>query len=324
MMPAFGGRSAEQWQLRNRIQQIMAGFGFSEAINYSFVHKANADHLRLSENDYRRANIALLNPLSEDQSVMRTSMVPGLLSTLQHNLAQQVKDLKLFEVGKVFIADTSAQLPREIEMLAALWSGARTEKSWHAQDAFCDYYDIKGIVEGLMHALKVQGVGYTRLPEEIGPYTRAGYAAQISIADQRLGVVAEVHPQVLSTFDIKQPVYIFELDLDRLAASIPQAEQARPLPKFPSISRDSTIIVDEGIEAQQVMAAVEDMHEPLVEKVQLFDVFHGGRLDPGKKSLSIRLTYRSAHKTLVDADVSDLHKTITERLVKIFEATLPA
>ncbi|UCF94833.1 MAG: phenylalanine--tRNA ligase subunit beta [Desulfobacterales bacterium] len=324
LIPAEGRRAAPQLGLRNRIKDIMSGFGFTEAINYSFAHPRVGDRLRLAPQDPRRAFVAILNPLTEDQATMRTSLIPGLLEATGYNLAQQVKNLKFFEVGRIFINKDPKHLPQEIEMLAGLWTGARSNSSWLSPENPCDFYDIKGAVEGLLTALRVPGVRFTAMPSALCHYTRSGYTAQILSGTTPLGLVGQAHPQVLANYNLKQSAFIFELEIDRLASLLPAITASQAVPKFPAVFRDITVIVSKHIETQEVLDRVESFNEALVESLHLFDVFTGDPIPSGKKSISFRVTYRSHDKTLEDEDISQLHKSITARLLQAFEATLPA
>jgi phenylalanyl-tRNA synthetase beta chain len=324
LMPADARSPAREIDLRNRIRDLMTGLGFTEAITYSFIHRRSCDDLRLRMDDERRSVVDILNPLTEDQAVMRTSMIPGLLNTAQHNIAQQMRHLKLFEIGKIFIQEDPDNLPREIEMLVGLWSGARHDPTWHAKEILCDFYDIKGIMEGLLRALKLDKPRFTRLAEALCTYTRPGYSAQIRIDDTPLGIVGEIHPQVIENFDLKQTAYAFEINFNQLVTLIPETRSAQPTPKFPAVFRDITIYVTKDIEAQDIFERIYNFSEKLLESLQLLDVFTGDPIPSDKKSISIRVTYRSPSKTLEDEDVHDLHKSITDRIVKAFDAALPA
>jgi len=323
LMPADARSQSKEIDLRNRIRYVMTGLGFTEAITYSFMSKAACDHLRLKRDDECRSLVDILNPLSEDQAVMRTSIIPGLLETVSHNAAQQIKDLKLFEIGKIFIHTAPDALPDENEMLVGLWTGSRQDPSWHGKETACDFYDIKGTAEGLFHALKLDGIRFTALPEDACTYTRPGHSARIFAGDVSLGIVGEIHPRVLATVDLKQRIFIFEIEVDRLRALISEIIQSQPIPKFPAVFRDITIHISKEIETQKLFDTIADFKQKLVERVDLLDVFGGDPIPPHKKSISMRVTYRSLNKTLVDEDVHDLHKSITDRLVKAFNATLP-
>jgi len=323
-MPAAGRSAHREIDLRHRMRQLMIGFGFREAINYSFMHKQSADRLRLKPEDPRRKLVDILNPLTEDQAVMRTSLIPGLLQTVHYNFFQQVRNLKIFEIGKIFINEDPRQLPREPEILAGIWTGLRYDASWHDQVTPCDFYDIKGVAEGLLTALQIDGIQFTHSPENECTYTRAGYTAQIVRNDIQLGLVGEIHPLVLANYDLKQTVFFFELNFDHLAPLIKETRESKPIPKFPAVFRDITIIIDNDIETQKVVAEAQNQREELVESINLLDVFEGKPIAEGKKSVSLRVTYRSAVKTLKDEDVTLIHQSIANRLVKAFKAGLPA
>ena len=308
----------------DRIKTLMTGFGFNELITYSFVRRDCSSQLNLGPDDPRQSLLKILNPLSEDQAVMRTSLIPGLLMTLHRNLAKQNRNIKGFEVGKIFMSKGQDHLPEEIEMVAAIWSGTRVDLSWHAKETDCDFYDIKGAVESLLAGLQIPEVRFTHAVEDAVGFLRPGYCARIFSGNRFLGVVGEVSPAVLANFDLKQKSYVFEMNVADLCAAIPQSKQARPLPKYPAIDRDITLIVDRHLEAERILAAIREAGEELVENLFIFDIFTGSPIPAGKKSVSLRVIYRSAHKTLEDETVNQIHRNITARLLGIFQAALPA
>jgi phenylalanyl-tRNA synthetase beta chain len=310
-------------EVRKGIRRLMTGFGFSETINYSFIASISGDRLRLKPEDPRRSTVAILNPLSEEQAVMRTSLIPGLLETMQRNLSRQEKNLKLFEIGKVYLATAAEQLPEETEYLAGLWTGNRSEVSWHSKESACDFYDLKGVVEGLLQGLAITAVDTTRLPNAACTYLRPGYSAEILVQGAALGRMGEIHPEVRSIFDLKQTAYLFELDVDALLSLVPKTKQSKPIPKFPAVSRDITLIVDKKIASGNLLRFVDALAEELIENIHLFDVFDGKPIPAGMKSISFRITYRSSARTLEDDEVNQLHKNITSRLLKEFDASLP-
>ena len=323
-MPASGQSSHKEIELRNHLRLSMAGLGFREAINYSFAHKQSGDQLKFGPDDPRRKLVEILNPLTEDQAAMRTSLVPGLLEAVHYNFSQQIKNLKIFEIGKIFINEDPKQLPKETEILAGLWTGSRYDVSWHRQKADCDFYDIKGAAEGLLYILKIDRVVFTRLPENECTFTKPGFSAQILSGDKSLGLVGEIHPEVLANYDLNQPTFIFELNFDQLASVIKDTTHSAPIPRFPAIFRDITIIVDNDLETQRIITEAQNPGEKLVESFSLLDVFEGEPIAAGKKSVSLRVTYRSSVKTLEDEDIASLHQSIADRLVKTFKASLPA
>jgi len=322
-MPAKARKPLKLLDARSRIMYLMTGFGFSETINYSFISRLSCDRLNLPSSDYRRNTVNILNPLTEDQAVMRTSLVPGFLETVYRNISKQHKNLKLFEIGKIYINKGEGDLPEETEMLAGLWTGARFDASWYAKETPCDFFDIKGVVEGLLKGLNIDSIRFSGLANDLCVYTKPGYTARIFSDKELLGLIGELHPLVLRNFDIEQSVYIFELNIDSLIKLLPETRQSEPIPKFPAVPRDITIIVNKDTESGAILECIENIQEQLIENIQLFDVFTGDPIPPGKKSISIRVTYRSSKKTLEDEDVGNIHKMIADRLIKEFNAGLP-
>jgi phenylalanyl-tRNA synthetase beta chain len=325
LIPADARHPDKKIESRNRAKAMMTGLGFSEAINYSFIGKESCDHLELPADDPRRKLVYILNPISDDQAVMRTSLIPGLLQTMKYNVSQQNKNLKIFEIGHVFFhPGKKDRQPDEVEMLAGLWTGNRIDSTWVSKEIACDFYDVKGIVEELLRNIGIVNAGFTRMPMASCFYTKPGYTARILTENEPIGLVGEVHPKVVRNYDLKQMAFIFELNFDRLIQSIPDTKSARPIPKFPATSRDITLIIDNDIETYKIIQSVEMFQEELVENLHLFDVFEGDPIPKGKKSVSFRITYRSSTETLEDHRVNDIHKNITDRLMETFDATLPA
>jgi phenylalanyl-tRNA synthetase beta chain len=322
-LPAQGTTPSAMMSRRNRIRDLLSGFGFSECINYSFISADSCDRIGLEDNDARRRHVALLNPISEEQAVMRTTLVPGILETAQRNITRQQSRLRLFEIGKVFHPQPDAVLPLEKEMLVGFWGGPRVKAAWHTPETSCDFYDIKGVVEALLMALGVDAPSFTALPDEQCRYTRPGRSAQILHDGQMLGIVGEVDGRVLENYSIKQAAFIFELDAELLGERICNEKQMIPIPRFPSTTRDITLIVDQDVESERLVEAAVRLDEELVEDLFLFDVFAGDPIPAGKKSLSFRVIYRSAERTLEDESINEIHHHLTHRLMNEFGAALP-
>ncbi|MFW6271840.1 MAG: phenylalanine--tRNA ligase subunit beta [Desulfosalsimonas sp.] len=311
-------------ETRELIRDLMTGFGFNEAVNYSFTSARAADLLGLAPEDPRRNTIELINPLSEEQSVMQTTLLPGLLEAAQKNIFRQEKNLKLFEVGKAFYNSPGRELPHEAEMLAALWTGLRQPSAWNTKAEYCDFYDIKGTAESLLAGLGIKDAAGTKMPDSACSYTQPGRTAQIRLNDTFLGLIGEVKPSVLKNFGIRQPVFVFEIHIEALIPCLPGIPEFKPIPKFPAVTRDVTLIVDYGIEAGQITNHVRKAGTDLIEDVFMFDVYSGKPIPEGKKSLSLRMVYRSYTRTLEDAEVNEIHQKITDSLLVDFNAALPA
>ncbi|MBC2711978.1 MAG: phenylalanine--tRNA ligase subunit beta [Desulfosarcina sp.] len=322
-LPAQGTTPSLMMARRNQVRDLLTGFGFSETINYSFISADSCDRIQLDAHDPRRRHVALLNPISEEQSVMRTTLVPGILETAQRNISRQQNSLCLFEIGKAFLPQSDAALPLEKEMLVGLWTGLSGKAAWHTREKACDFFDIKGTVEGLALALGVAALSFTALPDDRCRYTRAGHTAQILHGGQTLGIVGEVDAAVVDSYSLRRTAFIFELDLEMIGQLVPDSKQMAPIPRFPSTTRDITVILDQDIESGCLLDAVAQFGETLVKDLYLFDVFAGDPVPAGKKSVSFRVVYQSADRTLEDETVNAIHHHLTHRLITEFGAALP-
>ncbi len=325
LVPAKGKVLAPVLLLREKLRQILPGFSFYEAINYNFIHGESCDRLKLALTDPRRSVETILNPISDQMSVLRTSLVPGLLETMKRNNSQQSDSIRIFEIGKVFFATQKGKLPEEREMVAGLITGNRREQSWFSKKEGVDFFDLKGVVEGLLKALVIPDGQFLKIEADVCPYFERGFGAILKIADKTVGSLGKIDGDVQKNYGLKQDAYVFDLDLAMLLGVMPESILANPLPRFPSISRDMTFILDKGIEVGAILGQMKIFAEKqsLVESYFLFDVFEGKPLDEGKKSLSFRVVYRSASKTLTEKNVKKVHTHMSGVIVDKFKADLP-
>ncbi len=328
MVPSLRRQPAPEIQFRELVKEMMNGFGFSEAVNYSFTDAGMCEKLQLPPEDERWAMERILNPISEEMSVLRTSLLPGLLENMGRNIAKQVDVLKLFEIGNIFLATEQGKQPREKEMMAGIWAGNRCVVSWHGKEMSCDFFDLKGVVEGLFVGLGISEslVSFSRAPEKAFPYLIKGGGAEVKINGVSLGSLGEIAPSVTTRWGVKQKAFMFELDMTALLQATPRAIVAEPLPRFPSVERDLTLIVDEAVAAGEIYDDLVEhtRSQPLVEDLFLFDVYQGAPLAEGKKSLSFRIVYRSWEKTLKEKKVKGIHTAISGWLIERYHADLPA
>ncbi|WP_322787261.1 phenylalanine--tRNA ligase subunit beta [Desulfobacula phenolica] len=325
LVPAKGKLLDPKVILREKIRQIIIGFSFFEAINYNFINENFCDRLNLSEGDRRRQVETILNPISDQMSVLRSSMIPGLFETMKKNISQQTVTLKVFEIGKVFYATQKGLLPEEQEMIAGLVTGNRTDQTWHSKKSEVDFFDLKGVVEGFLDALMIKDRVFEKLEDNTCPYYKKGYAAFVKSGDSIIGTLGKIDEKVLKNYGLKQDAFVFDFNLSAIQDLLPEAVIAKPLPRFPSLSRDITIIVDSAVAVGEILKQIESIAEKqsLIEKVFLFDTFEGQPLSEGKKSLSFRLVYRSSNKTLKEKNIKKLHTDISKTLIDRFDADLP-
>ncbi|HEX9874341.1 MAG TPA: phenylalanine--tRNA ligase subunit beta [Deferrimonas sp.] len=295
-----------------RIRDAVVARGFSEIINYSFVSPTAWDRIALEAGDARRRTVKILNPLNEEQSVMRTSLVPSLLETVSRNLAYRTRDLQLFELRPVFLPRAGEELPDERRRLVMALCGRRAPEGWTQGGAMVDFYDLKGVVEDLIDHFRVDKVLWPADARE--PYLHPGKSCRIESAGTLLGTLGEVHPVVLQNYDIDTPVYLLDLDIEAFLSVSRESEGFRPLSRFPDVYRDSALLVDESVTAQMLFDAVAAVRGKLVEDFVLFDLYRGKGVPEGKKSLAIRVRYRSLEKTLTEEEIGKAHGKIIRAL----------
>ncbi len=325
LVTAKGRPLAGRLVLRGKIRQAMTGFGFCEAINYNFIRKDACGRMGIEAPDKRTRMVEILNPISDHMAVLRTSMVPGLLESMARNTAKQVDTLQLFEVGKVFYDKAPGQQPEEVEMVAGLMTGYRCNQTWYSKKEAVDFFTLKGVVQGLLDALQISDVRYERTDAKECPYVAPGYGAKVVKEGMVLGMLGKIAPGVGTAFALKQEAYLFELNVDGLEKALPQAIQAVGLPKFPSISRDMTFIVSKHVEVGAMMDTISTVaqKQSLIEDYFLFDLFEGHNIGEDKKSLSFRIVYRSASKTLTEKNIKKIHDQLSQKLINDFKAGLP-
>jgi phenylalanyl-tRNA synthetase beta chain len=300
--------------LEERIRRLLNGCGYSEVITYSFIAPAAVDKLALEARDDRRNLVRIRNPLTEDQSVMRTTLVYSLLETMRKNANAGCFDLKIFETGRIFLAGKPGELPVEKNRVGGLLAGSRYDDGWHFKDVKADFYDIKGCVEGLLDDLKLARIGFREDLRE--PFLHPGRCCGITAGDDRIGFLGEVHPDVLAGMDLKNRAMVFEIDLDTLAGQFSDDLFYRDISKFPSSSRDVAFLVSRERQAEDMIRFALDIHEELLEKVCIFDVYEGKGIPEGEKSLGLRFSYRAGDRTLTDLEVSRVHGGIVRRILE--------
>ncbi|MDF1577746.1 MAG: phenylalanine--tRNA ligase subunit beta [Desulfurivibrionaceae bacterium] len=299
-------------ELRREVASIMTAQGYNEAINYSFVSERHYDMLGLDPAHPARHQIKLLNPLAEDQSVMRTMLLPGILENLRRNVNHQRPDIRLFEVGKVF-HPTGAELPDEEVHMVAVISGRRNPDSplIHFGEAECDFFDIKACADNLLTELRRCEVEMTA-PAEPPEYVGSSPYLALGSGDLHLGGLGRLSADCLKAFGIKTDVYFLEVSLTGLAKTPARPKSFQPLSRYPSVNWDLAMLVPEDVAAGAITAAVKNCGEKILADAELVDIFRGGNIEDGYKSVAITVTYRDENKTLEDETVQKAHQKIID------------
>lgn len=323
-IPSTSSKSRKQprsFSVSKKIKEILTGLGFDEIITYSFISE---EHSFLFLNPQVAAVPPLVrinNPISEDQSVIRISLIPGMLTTMMKNWAQRNLNLRLFELGKVFSASfESNTLPVETNRLSVLWTGRRFPESHYFKPDPVDFFDLKGVMEGLFQGLKIEN--YSLLAGSPPPYFNPGTYVRIEQTGEFLGEMGEISPQARSLFDLKETAFLLDLNLDLLIPKALDVPLFKSWPRFPEITRDMALIIDENILWKEIEDEINSLKEPLIEEVELFDLYQGRPIPEGKKNLGVRIHYRSPEKTLSDEGVNAIQDELLKRVLEKFKATL--
>lgn len=305
----------------NICRSVLSGLGFYEVINYSFMDKRATKLLKISGTDERNRHVHLLNPLTEEQSVLRTSLIPNLLSTVCSNLNKWNNNLRLFEVGKIFIDQGESRQPVEKTYLTGMCTGLRYPEGVHFTGDEVDFFDIKGGMEAVFQALGISGYSLDQAVES-APYLRKEESARIVLGPKTLGFVGEMDPSVCEGFDVKEKVFMFELSFDALVEAYKGPKVFKPLPRYPAVMRDMAIIVSEDVPAGRILRVINELGGDLMENVFIFDVYQGRQIERGYKSLALRVIYRSSEKTLEDEEVNAIHQRIVNDILSRFNGRL--
>ncbi|MBS5948851.1 MAG: phenylalanine--tRNA ligase subunit beta [Clostridium sp.] len=295
--------------LRDLMVSTMVSSGLNQSISYSFVSPKVFDKINVPEDSELRNVIKIKNPLGEDYSVMRTTTIHSMMECLGRNYSRNNEYARLFEIGKVYIPkEDETAVPTENNILTIGMYGN------------CDYLDLKGVVENALEALGLSRVMFAR--ESDNPSYHPGKTAAIMIGNKKAGVLGEVHPDVSENYGVETGCYLAELNLDMLFEYSKTNKKYKALPKFPAVTRDIALLVDDEVLVQEIEETIKRAGSALVEKVQLFDIYKGAQIPEGKKSIAYAIAYRDEKKTLTDNDVNKVHDKILRSLEHKLGATL--
>ena len=297
-------------EVKSEARDILTNLGFYEVINYSFV----GDEMYALDGEGTAGEVRLINPLSEEQVVLRRNLFPSLLKNLGDNLNRENRDVRLFEIGKAFTS--SEDTWQERECIGGLLFGQRYGTNWSHPKGGVDFYDMKGALESLLEGLLIDGGKFVK--GEARPFLHPGKSAALFIGGEEAGFAGAVHPATLESLDIEGEVYLFELFLDVLAKHSNPFMRHGSVARFPAVKRDISFIVDRDTTYDVISSYIMGIDEIIIEGVELFDVYCGKNIPAGKVSMAIRITYRSAGGTLTDAEVNGLHDNIVRGLEERF------
>ena len=299
--------------LTKEVTHYLAHAGLSQIITFSFMHKDGLTNMMLPEGDNRYTAIPILNPISEEFPYMRTTLVPAVIEAAKRNIAQQNKDLWLFETANVYEpkALPLTEVPHERPMACGIMMGKVTEAAWNQAQRDTDFYDVKGVVDGLLAKL---GLTQYDIQPSSESYYHPGVSAHYTVNGVTIANYGELHPQVVKNFDLSGKVYMFEIDLEAVLSITVPPFRYQSFSKFPGTSRDLAIVAPVSVTSGDIVALIKEHGGEYLESVSIFDVYEGEHIEAGYRSLAYNLQFRSMEGTLNDEDIDGAIQAIIDAL----------
>lgn len=296
--------------IEDTVKDTLLGIGFNEVMTYSFISPRVYDKINIEKDSKLRDYIKILNPLGEDYSVMRTTLIPNIMDLFSRNYNRSVKSSFVFEIGNIFLPKELpiVNLPDEKKVLSIGFYGEK------------DFYFLKETIEKLLYKLGIKDMEYKR--EEENPMFHPGRTAKAFIKGIEIGTLGEIYIDVCENYDIKSKVYMAELDFEKIMEFSNFERKYKPLPKYPSTSRDIAIIVDEEVLVGDIKALITKHGKDLIENIELFDIYRGDQIPEDMKSMAFSIIYRSYERTLKDKEIEKIQTSIIEDLENRFSAKL--
>ncbi|HDC8038724.1 TPA: phenylalanine--tRNA ligase subunit beta [Staphylococcus aureus] len=310
-LPVFdkvtSGQLTDRQYKTRMVKEVLEGAGLDQAITYSLVSKEDATAFSIQQ----RQTIDLLMPMSEAHASLRQSLLPHLIEAASYNVARKNKDVKLFEIGNVFFANGEGELPDQVEYLSGILTGDYVVNQWQGKKETVDFYLAKGVVDRVSEKLNLE-FSYRRADiDGLHP----GRTAEILLENKVVGFIGELHPTLAADNDLKR-TYVFELNFDALMAVSVGYINYQPIPRFPGMSRDIALEVDQNIPAADLLSTIHAHGGNILKDTLVFDVYQGEHLEKGKKSIAIRLNYLDTEETLTDERVSKVQAEIEAALIE--------
>lgn len=303
-----------------KMKNLLAGMGLDEAISYSFMAPDALDKLGLDTDDMLRDALSIVNPIGEDYSLMRTTLVPAMLRSIATNLNRKAGIVRLFEMSRAF-------RPKGVVEPGKPDGGYSLEEPCFETEMLCigvadeamDFFDVKGIAETLLARF---GIERAEFAPGAARYYHPGRSATISLNGEKIGMIGEAHPDTALAFEIERKVLLAELNVDRILSNARLDYAIRPLPKFPAVSRDLAVTVDRLVPVGDMLSAIRRAGGELLESAELFDIYEGRQAGEGKKSVAFALVFRAAGHTLVDEEANGCFEAVVQALNKDFAAEI--
>lgn len=313
------GKKNKNQKITDKVKNIMVSMGFDELVTYSFMNKKHYDNLLLPEDDVRRNSVKIMNPFSDEQGVVRTMVLPSMIGIAAKNVSRRNLDLSLFEIASGYYPMEGQKLPEERPMLTALVSG-EFSKGWNGEKAAKDFYYMKGVLEQLLSALRIDGM--TVSTDHIEPFLHPGRGCDILVDGKTIGYLGELHPVVAANYELPQKAVVFELDMKAVVEMADKEIVYEAISKFPAIQIDLAFVADKSVAAGDLENAIAAVGGEYLKQIELFDIYEGDRIDADKKSLAYNLVFRAKERTLKAEEVTAVVETIKSDLNEKFGVVL--
>lgn len=297
----------------NKTRDFLSGKGFYECVTFSLISPAG-----LSEGNDLKDAVKINNPLNKELVWMRPTILTSLLTVLQKNQAQGAEEIPVFEIAKIYRMNRTAKQPEEEKVAAIAWTGKKSEKTWLDKDRGVEFYDLQGVVESLLAALRCPNISFGEISKSFLCETPA---QSILSEKTTLGFLGRVNSETAKLWDLEAPVFYAEISIEKLLKCVETQKGFQELPRFPAIARDFSLVVAETAKSGLIEEEILKLGQGLIRKVELFDLFRGGRIPKGFKNLAYRVTYQSLEKTLISDEIQKLHASIADAIVKKFQAS---
>lgn len=312
--PKRVGARTESDLLRTKINNTLRASGMNETMTYSFMDPDDLDRLRMSSEGLGD-KVELLNPLNSDQSVMRQTIIPGLLHSVARNQSRGVKNIQLYEIGTVFSTGEGRKKPKERTKIAGVLAGAMYDKSWNDTPTDFDFFDGKGVLENIAFELALPKVRFREIPADEATFLQPGRAAEMLSGGSVIGWVGEIHPLAVNAFEAEGPIVAFELDMNSIRNASQPARPYVDVPTFPPVEIDQNFVVREDVSNEKLMQVMTSAGGKLLESVSLFDVYRDDeRIGQGMKSMAYKLVYRASDRTLTSEEVDKAHEKLVKKV----------
>jgi len=311
------GLSKEQMQ-RIVLRSTLTSLGMSEIITYSFMNDDDISKLNLPKDHPWSKARRLANPIAEDQSILRTSLLPSLISNARHNLNRGQTSVKVFEMGTTF-QDNGKAAPSELLEVGGIITGAHEMDSWYGKSRQIDFFDLKGLIVALSQKTHLGDFDFRAASH---PSFHPGATAELISKNDVIGIMGQIHPDIQEAYEIDQNLFVFQLNVDRLIKNMESDKEVKEIPRYPGVELDIALTVDEKITNSQIETVIWKNGTGLLRDLRLFDLYRGSNIEKGKKSLAYSLTYRSDKRTLTDDEVQKIHGRIIEKANQELGATL--